>query len=250
VLFRSQTDAFRVEEDRARRIATVRLTRGATGNKLSAQEIPALGQAIREAGSRKEFKLVLIRGEGANFCQGRSPDAPGAAPTTALDIRARITQPILDVYADVRATPVPVIAVVQGEAKGFGCALVAQCDLAIATDDAFFSLPELDHHLPPTLAISVMLHKVPPKRMLDMVYTRRSIGAMEALALGILSEVVPRQELDAALDRTLAHLLDRNRAALCAVKEYIGAALYTDPHGAARLAANLLSVVLSSPREE
>ncbi len=245
-----QTDAFRIEEDKERRIATVRLTRGASGNKLSAAEIPLLGQAIRAAGSDKAFKLVIVRGDGAHFCQGRSPDAPGTAPTTALAIRERITQPILDVYADIRATPVPVIALVQGEAKGFGCAFVAQCDLAIATDDAQFSLPEMDHHLPPTLAMSAMLHKVPPKRMLHLVYTRRPIGAAEALSLGIVSEVVPPSQLDAALESTLAHLLDRNRAALCGVKEYIGAALYTDPHGAARLASNLLASVLSSPRED
>jgi enoyl-CoA hydratase/carnithine racemase len=245
-----ETDAFRIEEDRARRIVTLRLARGATGNKLSAAEIPALGRAIREAGSRKEFKIVLVRADGANFCQGRLPDPPGTAPTTALDICAKITQPILEVYADIRATPVPVIAVVQGEAKGFGCAFVAQCDLAVASDDATFSLPEMDHHLPPTLAMSAMLHKVPPKRMLHMVYTRTPIGAAEALWLGILSEVVPRASLNAAVEKTLSYLLDRNRAALCGVKEYIGAALYMDPHAAARLASNLLATVLSSPRED
>ena len=64
-------------------------------------------------------------------------------------------QPILDLYADVRATPVPVLAVVQGEARGFGCALVGQCDLAIAVESARFSLPELETNLPPTLAISI-----------------------------------------------------------------------------------------------
>jgi enoyl-CoA hydratase/carnithine racemase len=143
-----------------------------------------------------------------------------------------------------------VIAVVQGEAKGFGCAFVSQCDLAIASDDAVFSLPELDHNLPPTLAISAMLHKLPPKRILHMVYTRRSIGAQEALAIGLVSEVVPRAKLDEAVEKTLAHLLDRNRAALCGVKEYMNAALHTDPHSAARLAANLLSAVVSSPRED
>jgi hypothetical protein len=83
-----ESEAFRLEEDRARRIATVRLARAATGNKLSAQEIPLLGRAIREAGSRKEFKVVLVRGDGENFCQGRSPDPPVTAPTTALGIRA------------------------------------------------------------------------------------------------------------------------------------------------------------------
>lgn len=245
-----ETDAFRIEEESSRRFATLRFTRGSTGNKMSAEEIPLLGRAIREAGSRKEVKLVLVRAEGPHFCQGRLPDVPGKAPATALDIRAWITQPILDVYADIRATPVPVIAMVQGEAKGFGCAFVAQCDLAIASDDASFSLPEMDHHLPPTLAMSAMLHKVPPKRMLHMVYTRATIGAAEALTLGLLSEVVPRASLDAAVEKTLSRLLDRNRAALCGVKEYIGAALYTDPNGAARLAANLLACVLSSPKEE
>jgi enoyl-CoA hydratase/carnithine racemase len=95
-----------------------------------------------------------------------------------------------------------------------------------------------------------MLHKVTPKHLLHMVYTRSSIGAAQALILGLLSEVVPLASLDGAVEKTLSRLLDRNRAALCGVKEYMGAALYTDPNGAARLAANLLACVLSSPKEE
>jgi enoyl-CoA hydratase/carnithine racemase len=143
-----------------------------------------------------------------------------------------------------------VIAIVQGEAKGFGCAFVAQCDLAIASDDATFALPEMDHHLPPTLAISAMLHKVTEKRMLHMVYTRQPIGAAEALSLGILSQVAPRGQLDEAVEKTLSLLIDRNRAALCGVKEYMNATLHADAHAAARLASNLLATVLSSPRED
>jgi enoyl-CoA hydratase/carnithine racemase len=245
-----QTDAFRIEEDRARHVATVRLTRGAAGNKLSAAEIPLLGRAIREMGNRKDFKLVLVRGEGANFCHGRLPDPPGTSPKTALEIRERVTEAILGAYDDIRLTPVPVIAVVQGEAKGFGCAFVSQCDLAIASDDATFSLPEMDHHLPPTLAISAMLHRVPPKRILQMVYTRAPIGAAEALGFGLVSELAPRGELDAAVDKTLSLMRDRNRAALVGVKEYMYGTLYADAHAAARLASNLLAAVLSSPRED
>jgi len=244
------TDGFRIEEDTERRFATVRLARGANGNKIAAHEIPLLGRAIRELGSRQEFKLVLVRGEGENFCQGRLPDPPGTAPKTALEIRNRITEAILGCYDDVRATPVPVIAVVQGEARGFGCAFVSQCDLAIAADDASFALPEMDHHLPPTLAISAMLHKVPPKRILHMVYTRGVISAAEALSLGILSEVAPYASLDAAVDRTISTMLDRNRAALVGVKEYMNGTLHADAYASARLASNLLAAVLSSPRED
>jgi enoyl-CoA hydratase/carnithine racemase len=243
------TDAFRIEEDTARHVATLRLTRGDRGNRLLASELPLVAKAIRQLAAKTSTKVVLVRADGENFCLGRQPDPPGTTPTTATGIRAAITEPILDVYAEIRAAEVPVIAVVQGQAKGFGCAFVSQCDLAIAADDATFALPELDHDLPPTLAISAMLHKVPPKRILQMVYTRRTIGAAEALSAGLLSEVVPKAALDAAVEKMLGHLLDRNRAALCGVKDYMGAALYTDPHGAARLASNLLACVLSSPKE-
>jgi enoyl-CoA hydratase/carnithine racemase len=244
-----ETDAFRIEEDTARHIATLRLSRGEKGNRLLAAELPLVAKAICQLAAKKAFKVVLVRADGENFCLGRQPDPPGTTPTAATGIRAAITEPILDVYAEIRAAEIPVIAVVQGQAKGFGCALVSQCDLAIAADDASFSLPELDHDLPPTLAISAMLHKIPPKRILHMVYTRRVIGAVEALSIGLVSEVVPRASLNDAVDKMLAHLTDRNRAALCGVKEYLGAALYTDPHGAARLASNLLACVLSSPKE-
>ena len=244
-----ETDAFRIEDDAARHVATLRLSRGDNGNRLLASELPLVGRTIRELASRKTTKAVLVRADGENFCLGRQPDPKGTTPTTATGIRGAVTEPILGVYEDIRAAEVPVIAVVQGQAKGFGCALVSQCDLAIAADDATFSLPELDHDLPPTLAISAMLHKIPPKRILHMVYTRRTIGAAEALSVGLVSEVVPKASLNDGVEKLLAHFLDRNRAALVGVKEYMGAALYTDPHGAARLASNLLACVLSSPRE-
>ena len=120
---------FHVAEDTAKHLATIRLTRGDIGNKLLTHEIRTLGQTIRALGSRPEFKAVIVAADGEQFCLGRQPDAGGKAPTTALGVRAGVAEPILDLYADVRATPVPVIAVVQGEAKGFGCALVGQCDL-------------------------------------------------------------------------------------------------------------------------
>jgi len=239
--------AFRVEE--TGRTSTVWLMRPDRGNKLLTDEIRELGRAIRQAGSRDNVVAVLVRAEGEAFCLGREPDPAGKAPTTALGLRSGVTEPILDLYADVRATPVPVIAVAQGEARGFGCALVGQCDLAIAADSARFSMPEMDAHLPPTLAMSAVLGKIPPKRLMHLVYTRCQISAEEALSLGLLSQVAPRAELDATVEETVGRLTDRNRAAVCAVKEYMNLAPHVDPAAASRLAANILSVVLSSPKE-
>lgn len=235
--------------DPARPLAIIELSRPDVGNTLTAAEVRALGASIKAEGNRPQVKAVMVRSRGDAFCLGRAHASPGpAAPSpSALQIRETLAEPILSLYADIRATEVPVIAVVQGEARGFGCALVGQCDLAIAADTALFSLPEMDANLPPTLAISALLGKVPPKRLLDMVLTRRRIGAAQALEMGILSEIHPRESLTDAADETIARLIDRSRPALCAVKEYLLTAQRLDPAAAARLAANTIATVFSSP---
>jgi enoyl-CoA hydratase/carnithine racemase len=227
-------------------IATVTLTRSEAGNRLTIEDIPPLGKAILAAGSLPDIKVVMVKAQGEQFCMGRDPGQ--AAPTTksALQTRNDVTAPILGLYADLRATPVPVVAVVQGEARGFGCAFVGQCDLAIAAEHATFSLPEMDTNLPPTLAISAVLGKLPPKRLTHLIYTREKIEAKEALELGLLSEVVPAAELQRAALKTIARLTDRSRPALEAVKEYMAVAPHLDPDAASRYASALLSVVLSS----
>jgi enoyl-CoA hydratase/carnithine racemase len=210
------------------------------------EDLQGLGRAILDAGNDPQVKVVLVRAEGEQFCMGRDPGPGAPSAKSALQIRSGVTEPILGLYADLRATPVPVIAVVQGEARGFGCAFVGQCDLAIASEDATFSLPEMDTNLPPTLAISAVLGKVPPKRLMHLIYTRHRISAHEALNLGFLSEVVRAAELDGAVQATVARLTDRTRPALEAVKEYLSVAPHLDPVAASRYASSLLSVVLSS----
>lgn len=240
-------EAFVVEVKSAEHTVNVTLNRPEDGNQLLIEEIRALGQTLRDLGNREDVKIVVVRAEGDNFCLGRKLGPAGAGSKTALNIRTGVTEPILGLYADVRATPVPVLAVVQGQARGFGCAFAGVCDLVIAADTARFAMPEMDHNLPPTLAISAVLGKIPPKRLVHLVYTRAEIDAAEALAFGLVSEVAPLARLEAAAASTVARLIDRSRAALCAVKEYMNIAPYVDPAAAARLGANLLSVILSSP---
>ena len=120
-------------------------------------------------------------------------------------------------------------------------------DLTIAADTARFALPEMDGNLPPTLAISAVLDKIPPKRLLHMVTTRTDISATDALGMGLISEVAPAAQLEAAVAATLGRLTDRRRAALAALKEYMNVAPHIDLTAQARFGASLMSVVLASP---
>ena len=242
----SGTDAFSVEMDIAAHVATVRLTKPDIGNKVTGDEIIAIGRAIRAAGEDEAIKVVVVRAEGEAFCLGRIPNPKGATLPSALQIQRSVTDPILGLYADVRATPVPVLAVVQGEARGFGCAFAGQCDLAIASKAASFSLPEMEVNLPPTLAISAVLHKVPLKKLTHLVYTREMITAEEALHFGLVGQIAEAQMLEAAVGELVASLTDRRRASLRTIKGYMAVAPYVDPNAAARLAESMLAGILSS----
>ena len=104
----------------------------------------------------------------------------------------------------------------------------------------------MEHDLPPTLAISAMLGRVPRKALIYLVYTMAEIDAETALGLGLVSAVVPSAKLPAATERVLGTLSARSRPALAAVKQYLRSARALDPQEAADFAANPLSCVLSS----
>jgi enoyl-CoA hydratase/carnithine racemase len=224
-------------------VATITIDRPSEGNVLTLDMLRALAGAFRSAGA-SGAKLIALRTAGADFCRGRA--GGGAASPTALVMRDEILQPILDVYDAIAAAPQPVVCAVQGAAYGFGCAMATACDVSIAADNAKFRLPEMSHNLPPTLAISAMMQKVPRKALAWMVYTMAELDAESARALGIVSTVVPAAQLDAAVGETIKAMAARSTPALVAVKEYLRAAPMMEPRGAAAYGAALLAGVLTS----
>lgn len=227
-------------------VARVKLNRPEEGNTLDAAAMAALGAAVLEQGSDPAIKAVVVTSEGDDFCRGRFVPPGTPRPRNAVELRERVAEPILKLYEDVRRTPVPVIAAVRGEARGLGCAFAVQCDVTIAERGARFSLPEMDKDLPPTLAMSAVMPKMPAKAAMHMVLTRAPFDADTAFTLGMVSEVAAEGKLAQALEGYLEKLVDRDRNALIAVKEYMLAAPDLDVHGAARLGAAMIATVLSS----
>ena len=236
---------FTLTVDAATCTAAIELVRPDIGNRLTADDVAELGRTIKSAGGRRDVKVVVVRAQGEAFCLGRSPGS-GPAPKTAHAIRSEVAEPILSLYADVRACEVPVLAVVQGPALGFGTAFVGVCDLGIASEAARFAFTEMDHNLPPTLAMSAVIDKIPMKQLMHMVVTREQIGPEQALAIGLISQVTTSAKLAEATRTTIGRLIDRDRSAVCAVKEYLLAGHKVDAATSARLAANTIAVILAS----
>src|SRR3954471_3346637 len=178
-----------IQSSRDGAVAKITIDRATEGNLLTIDMLRELTAAFRTAAAT-DAKVILLRSTGADFCRGR--DVRGGAPSpTAMAMRANVCEPILQLYDAIAEAPQPVICAVQGIAHGFGCAMATACDITIAADNARFKLPEMEKDLPPSLAISALLLKVPRKAIAYMVYAMPEIDAATALANGLVSAVVP-----------------------------------------------------------
>jgi len=228
----------------------ITLSQPQLGNTLSLDAMRALAAEIRQAGRDDSLKIIRINAEGDSFCRGRAVSAPPEKAPTAAQYRGAVADPILDVYRAMHESQIPVLAEVQGDAVGFGCALVAACDLAIAADSVRFSLPELQKNLPPTLVLSVLRYKVPPKAAAHMVYLTETIDAETAKDWGFVAEVVSADGLRSRADAMVASIGSRERVAIAALKTYFREIVIPDFSLASEVAGASLATAMTSLRRD
>lgn len=227
-------------------ITKLTLNRPDVGNLMTNDMGKQLAQMIAAA---SESRLIVLRGAGKDFCLGRDlGPAPSGPPPTALDVRRGNTDPVVELYGAFRRSRVPVLGVVTGRALGLGCALASLCDLTIAGSDARFQLPEMQHGIPPCLAMYALLDRVPRKALAHLVYSTMDIDAATALSIGLLSRVVPETRLETEVDELVSTITQRVPAAVKAVKEFLRSAPAMDSQGALDFASTLIANVLSSRR--
>jgi enoyl-CoA hydratase len=225
-------------------VLQITLNEPQAGNAMSDDMAAHLTVLLDGAAARARF--VVLRAAGDDFCVGRSSmGRPRDNQPEALALR-RANEVVFQCYGAFRRSPVPIIAVVQGKALGFGCALASAADVTIAADHAMFQLPEVGHNIMPTMAMSALLGKVTEKAMMYITYSTALLDAARALQLGLISEVVPAASLEAAVDRFCAVLLKAPQPAVLAVKEFARSAPAMHIDHAIQFARSLHATVNSS----
>jgi enoyl-CoA hydratase/carnithine racemase len=145
---------------------------------------------------RPEVRAVIWRGEGRSWSSGRDVGSIGNNQTdmTHHELMTRGIRGIQQLWE----LEAPVIVAIHGWAIGGSFQRALLCDVRIASDDARFMLPEVGHGvIPDTGGVAVLYEMCGHGLVSDMVLTGRRLSAEEALAHGIVSRVVPRDELDA-----------------------------------------------------
>ncbi|MCW2785370.1 MAG: Naphthoate synthase [Marmoricola sp.] len=151
-----------------------------------------------------EADAVVITGAGGSFCAGGSLDQLGTPDPEQL--RSLFTTSLRLVDA-IRSCPRPVIAAVDGPAAGGGNELVVACDFAIATQRSTFGQTGPKVGSAPVLgATNVLSVQIGEKRAKEMAMLCRRYSAEQALAVGLINEVVPNGGLDEAVGRWLGEI--------------------------------------------
>jgi enoyl-CoA hydratase/carnithine racemase len=172
------------------RILTLTLNRPERKNALTHAMYAALADGLEQAGSDPAVRAVVFKAHGDAFTAGNDlGDFAAGMPEGEL--------PVTRFLRALRDLDKPVIAGVNGTAVGVGLTMLLHCDLAFAAETASFRAPFAQIGLVPEAASSLLLPaSVGIAWANDILIAGRTLSASEALAAGLVSRVVPREELD------------------------------------------------------
>ncbi|KFO34491.1 Enoyl-CoA hydratase domain-containing protein 3, mitochondrial [Fukomys damarensis] len=142
----------------------------------------------------KDLKVIIISAEGPVFSSGH--DLKELTEEQGRDYHSEVFQTCSEVMMLIRNHPVPIIAMVNGLATAAGCQLVASCDIAVASDKSSFATPGVNIGLFCSTPGVALGRAVPRKVALEMLFTGEPISAQEAMLHGLLSKVVPEEQLE------------------------------------------------------
>jgi methylglutaconyl-CoA hydratase len=181
-------------------------------NAINDDVIAGISEGLTRAAGEPGVRAVVLTGAGDRaFCAGA--DLRPNSEVFDFDF----SQP-RNGYADLLRQAVeldiPLIARVNGTVMAGGMGLLTMCDMAVASAQATFGLPEVKVGMFPMQVASVMQHLLPRRKFVEMCITGEPLTATEALEAGLVNYVVPPQELNAKLDWLLGRVTDKSPTAI------------------------------------
>ncbi|MEN9886268.1 MAG: hypothetical protein RL758_846 [Pseudomonadota bacterium] len=211
------SDAWVIHERDERGVHRLTLNQPQNFNALGADMIAAI-QSVLDAVAKDDAARVLVIGAaGKAFCPGHNLKEMISTPTN--EAYNTLFNQCTKMMMSLIKLPVPVIARVQGIATAAGCQLVAQCDLAVAVQEARFAVSGVNLGLfcsTPSVSLS---RNVPTKAAMEMLITGEFISAQQALQWNLINRVCEASELDATVEQLVQNILKKPRLALAMGKE-------------------------------
>lgn len=190
-------------------------------NPLSTKVLAELALAARWFDEQPAVKVVVVKGAGRAFSAGADLATFAGPQEISTREAAELGREMADALERMRALS---LAVIQGWCIGGGVVLAAACDLRVASEDARFSIPEVDLGIPLTWGgIPRLVREIGPALTKELVLTCRAFDAAEARTMGFLNRVVPGEQLDATAEELAQALASKASHALFSTKRHVNA---------------------------
>jgi methylglutaconyl-CoA hydratase len=210
-----------VDIDESTGVATISLNRPEKRNALSSELVDELSDALAWADADERVRVVLLRGEGKDFCAGADLDALAEMMDAGVEDQLDDADALGDLFLILRRIELPVVAAVRGHAVAGGCGLATACDIVLAAADARFGYPEVKIGFLPAMVIAMLLRAVGEKRALDLVVTGRVVDADTAERYGLVHHVYPADAFDEKSREFAEELAGRSVSAVALSKRLI-----------------------------
>lgn len=218
--------------ERDGRVLRLTLNRPEVRNAFDEECITRLTAAAATAAAAADdggIRAVVLAGAGPVFCAGADLGWMAQAVSFSHQENLADAEDLARMLERLDTLPVPVVGRVQGAALGGGLGLAAVCDIVVAAEDAVFGLTEVKLGLLPAVVAPYVVRKIGVSAARELFLSGRRFDAARAKSLGLVHEVVPAAELDAAIERRLAELMTSGPGAVAAAKELIRGIAGIDP---------------------
>lgn len=199
------------------RVAYITINNAARLNSLNSHLMREFIKKVTKLNDDQDLRVVVLTGAGersfiggANIFELRDLDS-----STARDF-ITLVHGVSDVL---RTLPVPVIARICGYCLGAGPEVTTACDMRIASDDSVFGMPEVKVGLPCVVEAALLPQLIGWGKAKVLCYTGENITAQEALAWGLVDKIVPRNELDEAVESWVSCIMEAGPRAIRLQKE-------------------------------
>jgi methylglutaconyl-CoA hydratase len=204
-------------------IARVALNRPDVHNAFDETLIAELTHVVRTLDADAAIRVLVLEGRGRGFCAGADLNWMKRMAGYSHADNLADANALAGMLSALNNMSKPTLARVHGAAYGGGVGLVACCDVAIGTPGATFALSEARLGLIPAAISPYVIEAIGARAARRYFLSAERFGAEEARRLGLLHELVPEPELDAAVDRIVAALLDAGPQAQAEAKVLIRA---------------------------
>jgi methylglutaconyl-CoA hydratase len=202
-------------------VARVTLARPQVRNAFNDQMLADLLEAFAAIRDAAGARVVVLTGEGESFCAGADLNWMKRVVNYTYEENYEDSLRLAKVLREIYSYPKAVIGRINGPAIGGGTGIVAVCDIAIASEDAFFAFTETKLGLTPATISPYLLRRMGEKNLREYFLTGERFSAARAAEMGLVNAVVPPDQLDASVDAKIKLVLTGGPAALAAAKELI-----------------------------